>query len=665
VGKEKMTASGSVRLRSMVTALTAAAQVLNADENTPGGAQPTSTTRVWQHAVLAYADSIPELGASSMYVGNCLSRIKLKGALRNPDGTVSETFEGGDDDSDEVKAKLDPQIAEWVAEILAELRCEIGGQSEFLRRYGEQMFLTGELYVVPEQTLAGMTYDVLSVLELVKEGRKGWMQVMGDGAPNEPLEGGTEPIRVWRRDRRFSRLASSSCKSCLTILDELDVLTRLVKASAVCRLALAGILCLPEELDYPIDETAPDGTELNTSLLIDIINAACKAIDDPSAASAFVPYILQGPADILDHVKHIAFQSTDELQTTMRSEAQMRLSQGLDLPCEVITGHGDTTFANAAVITDSTFNLHIEPTIQMLVDALTIAILWPALALKMGLSDAQIKAGGYPDTITSVGIHYDASNLISHPNLSQDIIDAFKADVSQCAISIKELRMALKLDPDGGPDDEEKAMRIDAIRLTKIREQIIAPAGDAAVPLEDAAAKAVVPGQSAGSKLIGTQATAAENAPAGETAGEAQATAPPVVAVIASASLPLWAYSVVGAADMTIERCAERVGGRVRAKLAIGSSERDAIEGVAEGNVAGVLGPDAVARILGKEDIVFREVASFSRFVAKQAKAAGHPHPGVVAEGVGKLVAAGARDRLYGSDSSLTVELLAPLLIGV
>jgi hypothetical protein len=638
-------------------ALTAAAQSLNDEASAPNAGQPGSATRVWQHAVLAYADSTPELSAGSMYVGNCLSRVRLKPAKRSPDGSINEAFEGA-----EPVDGVDPQIAGWAAEIVAGMRSKIGGQPELLRRYGEQMFLVGEVYLLLEDIPSGLITEVLTVLELVKQrGVNGstYKRIWGDGSPDQVLPAGVEPNRVWRPDRRFGRLASSSAKACLVILDELDILTRLVKASSICAMALSGMLLIPDELDSPLDDAAPDDAEAMHPLIFDIIRQAVRAIDDPSSAAAFTPYILQGAADLLDKVRHIPFQASAGEHVTQRAEALQRLAQGLDLPVEVLLGHMSTTFSNAAQISVDTYKLHIEPMLQMLADAIQETILWPRLAQKMGLTPQQVKDGGYPPEIMAVGVHYDASDLVSHPDKSADVVTLATKDQTQTMVAIREVRMAVGLTPDDAPDDEEVARRLDAYRLAHIRETIAAPAADAAVSLEDAA-KAVIPGQSAGSELIGTQAAAAQAAPAGETVTEANAAAP---AVTAAASLPLWVYTVAGAADMTVERIAERTGGRIRSKLKPESLEAGLVSGRDNTDVASILGPEVVARVLGREDFIGAEVASFAQVVARQARHAGHPHPGVVAEGMAKLVAARARDRLYGSDAPVTVEMCQPLLV--
>jgi hypothetical protein len=123
----------------------------------------------------------------------------------------------------------------------------------------------------------------------------------------------------------------------LEVLEELVVLTRLVRSSAISRMALAGILLIPDELDNPDEEEGPDGgqSEAMNPLAVDMINTGAKAIDDPANASAWMPFIVQGPAEYLQHLRHIPFEASSNEQVMQRTEAIMRLARGLDVPVEI------------------------------------------------------------------------------------------------------------------------------------------------------------------------------------------------------------------------------------------------------------------------------------------------------------------------------------------
>lgn len=650
-------------------ALTAASAIVADEAGAPSrSGQPNSLTRIWQHAALGFSLTIGELSAAKMFVGNAHSRIRLKLVKVDDDGSIDDAFDGA-----EPVTGLDPDIAKAGADILRTLRSAYGGQSEMLRQYGEHMFLVGELWLVPMRVPAGQVCEVMGILELARDGTWPdgsirWKHIMGDGVPAEVLPKGVEPVRVWRRSNTFGNLAASSVQACLVILEELDILTRLVKASGLSGMALTGMVCIPDEADSPDDEAAPDNDEAMHPLLADMMRQGCRAVEDPSNPAAFMPYLAQMPGDVIDKIKHIPFMASGAEHVVQRAEAVQRLAQGLDLPAEIITGHAGTTYSNAFQISEDSYKVHLRPSFEMLCDALTQDILWPALARKMGLTEQQIIDGGYPPEILSVAIHYDASELVSHPDKTADIIQVVKYDKTQMMVAKSEVRMALDLDPDGGPDDAEVAKRLDAVRLQAIKETIAAPTSDAAVPLEDAN-KAVIPGESAGKGLIGQQASeptgVAQTASPATTTTAPPASAPTVTAAAASAMAVLSAQ-VAALGDFTIDRAVERVGARLRAKLKPDSIQRQTIDGVENANVAAILGPRIVASILGNDDPGFGgDLATFARHAERLAAKAGHPAPGVVAEALAKVVGQMCRDRMYGVPSSMSAEVCAPLLVGV
>ena len=429
----------STRISELVdaTALTAAAMVM--DPTAFNAPAPNAVTRTWQHAAYGYVNTVPELNAARMYVGNALSRCTLAVGKRNPDGSVEQGYDG-----EEPVEGLDNAIAQEAADLISQIRSPRGGQSELLRSSGEKMFISGELYYVPmDSPTGGMEFDILSTQELLRDGAT-WTKYLGPGYGADPLPEGVTPVRVWRPDGQWSMLSTSSVRSCLEILEELVVLTRLVRSSAISRMALAGVLFVPDELDTPDNGEGPDGgeSEAMNPLAVDMINTGAKAIDDPANASAWMPFIIQGPAEYGQHLRHIPFEASNEQQVIQRTEAIMRLARGLDLPVEVVTGHADTTFANAAQVNIDVFRIHLEPTLQLICDALTVAYLWPAMAKARHIDPEELAAGTVemPEDILTVAVTYDAHHLVEsarphqgnagdvhprpHPNDHQDRGDA-------------------------------------------------------------------------------------------------------------------------------------------------------------------------------------------------------------------------------------------------
>jgi hypothetical protein len=612
--------------------LTAAAQVL--DESLDSQ-QPNAVTRTWQHAVFGYTYTVPELNACAMYYGNALSRCELVVGKRNPDGTVEQGFDG-----DEPAEGFDGAIADEAAEIISGFRAPIGGQSELLRRYGELMFLVGELYFVPFDTPAGMVWECLSTLELRRDGQNGrWTRYSGPGYRDEPLLPGTNPIRVWRPAANYSKTSSSSIRSSLEILEELVVLTRLVRASAISRMALSGILFIPDELDFPEDDEAEDGdlSEATSPLITDIVNTAAKAIDDPASAAAFVPYLLQGPAEYGEKIHHIPFQGDDQENVIKRREALERFAQGVDLPVEVVTGYEGTTYANAFQVDQDKFTFHFQPALQILCDALSAAYLWPAMAKNRGIQPEDLKGAPYPDDILQAAVTFDASKLISRPDRAKDIIEAYKVDESQTAIANAELREGVGLEGEGGPDEEEVARRLDAKRLVHIREVIQGPPSDAAVPIEQAD-KAVVPGKSAGREVI---------AEAADGRAVQQATEEATVTASATAALDSLAHRIAGGAELAAERALERIGAKLRSRL---KGERAAqFASVPNARLAKNLGADELARLsAGDIDKVTQtEAVAFSRAVSRWAGEAGVDGAKEIAAGATRMLTALVQSEIH------------------
>jgi hypothetical protein len=663
---------GSKRVKDLDEVLVAAAMVMDPKNAPPGGfPAPNAITRTWQHAAWGYTRSVPELNAAMMFVGNCLSRCKLVVGMRNADGSTDQAFDGN-----EPAEGLNVAIADEAAEYINQLQMPRGGQSEMLRSFGEKIFVAGECYIVPEDLPTGLIFEVLSTQELMPEGDT-YTRFYGPGWGTEPLPPDTKPIRVWRADGQYQMLSSSSVRACLEVLEELVVLTRLVRAAAISRMSLAGVLVVPDELDNPDDEAGPDGqtAEAKNPLLVDMINTGAKAIDDPASAAAWMPFLLQGPAEFIQHVRHIPFQTDDQENVIKRAEAVERLARGLDLPPEKVLGHMGTTYANAGQVSEDNFNLYIEPALQMICDALTITYLWPAMSHARNIDAEHLGDQPFPDEVMTVGITYDARKLISKPDRTAEIIDVYIHDLTFTTVKITEMREALGLDPDDGPDDIEISKRIDAYRLARIREVIPAPPSDAAVPISEASAgNAVVPGASGGATIAGTggvvaTATAAATAAAAAAAKtNAQAVQDALLASAALDPLRYLAVKIAGTAELTINRALEKVGSKIRNKArsnALTDTEKAAITGVGNGSVARVLGPTVTERVLGDvDDAVLAELSMFTRMVAGWARQAECDETLVAGE-ASAIVMSLARRALFGEPVEVTADLFATALMGV
>lgn len=420
-----------------------------------GGQASGGQSKVWQQQAWAYYDEIGELRYTMNLIGACLSRCTLTLGIRDDEGHVGPVF----DEDGEPLPGMD-QATEALGLIQA-LRSQIGGQAQLLRAMGINLGVAGEFHLVgtpPEgrdaasTSIAECTWEALSTEEFRRAGDD-YERISRPGATPVAVPGDSvHVIRIWRSHPRYSELPDSAVRAVLDILEELQLLTREVRGEALSRIPNGGMLLMPEEIEYP-DDDADDGEGAEGDPFVrDLIQTMATAVADKGSASQTVPFVLRGPGDQLERIRLIELRAQHPSDSmAKRQEAVQRFAQGIDLPVEMTTGHAGTTFANAVSIDDSTYKAHIEPMLEIICDALTVAFLRPAL-------------GGGPDYV----VHFDSVELVSRPNRAQDAKDLF----DRYALSEAALRAAVGFSDTDAPDEDELAKRIEIKQLTQVRQSI-------------------------------------------------------------------------------------------------------------------------------------------------------------------------------------------------
>lgn len=391
--------------RSANNVITASARLVDITKEKIGVSRVDS----WQSEAYDYYDLVGELKFACSFTGNVLSRSRLIPAVLDDRGKISTAFNG--DGEPILDIVLDVQ------EEIRSLKSLIGGQSEIMRLLGVNLFLAGEAILLGHTNDDGMEqWEVLSTQEVKLEGGK--VQRKSSYGNNWSVVSGAMPIRIWKPHPRCVQAADSQIRSLLEVLEELVILTRAVRGIAVSRMS-AGLMLVPEEWSYAVDPDSPHPTESEDPFVFDLMTALTTPISDKSSASSVVPFVMRVPFELRDGFKYIDFSKNfkDFPAQVLRDEAVIRLARGLDLPVEVVMGHAQTTFANAFQIDEDLFKSHIEPLLELIVDALTVGYLYPKL-LARGFSQEEIE---------QVRIHFDASELISHPNQSQNAKDVYAA----------------------------------------------------------------------------------------------------------------------------------------------------------------------------------------------------------------------------------------------
>lgn len=413
-----------------------------ADAPSPNG--QGGGTRQWQKEAWDYYDLVGELHYAANFLGNCLSRVRLTVGLPDEDGTIGAAF-----DEDGVPKHADAPEA---LRCLRELRSDTAGESQIMRALGLNTFVAGECFLLgtEEPATGGLPaqrqWEVLSVEELREkrekksDGTARYERIEAPSAPAVPVSDEAVVLRVWQSHPRWSYLADSAVRAVRDVLDEIVMLTREVRGQAMSRLAAAGVFVVPSEIEYEDDDAAAEDSDEGDPFTRDLIRTLATAIQDNASAASVVPFVLRAPYDYCDRIRHIEFTRPRDIEAAAkRKETVQRFAQGVDLPVEVITGHAQTTFSNAWQIDEATYKAHVEPKLQILLDALTTCYLRPLIP-------------GTPLVVSG-----DVSELVAHPDRGA----AADAAYDRYELSGSAYRDAKGFADTDAPDDDEVTRRVD------------------------------------------------------------------------------------------------------------------------------------------------------------------------------------------------------------
>jgi hypothetical protein len=441
-------------------ALTAAATPVKGPQS-----QFLQHTQDWQAEVWRYYDTLGEFNTAVTWLGSMLSRVRLRAAQIAPDLDEPTILDQGPP-----------------AEIIGTMSGGVGGQAQLMRNLTIQLAAPGDCYLLGQDGGDdGEIWTVRSVDEVRVQNQK--FQVVAARVPTivwEDLPPGSMPVRVWRPHARFYHLADSVAKAAIPIMNELELVNRHIVAQYLSRLASAGILLLPNEVEFPVREEFADAPDPFTAEFIEI---AAEAIRTPGTASAVVPIPIKVPADYVDKIKHIDFTlKIDEKIIDKRNAVINRLANKLDIPAEILTSRAAANHWTAWLLDEDALKTHIAPMAEIICDSLTRGYLWPRL-----------KASGMePKEYQQYVIWYDMSELAQRPDRSENAQAAY----DRLELSGEALRREGGFDEADKPSQEElvqlglKAMlrntpgaapeALDALAGRKVLDPILQPGGSPA-----------------------------------------------------------------------------------------------------------------------------------------------------------------------------------------
>ena len=449
-------------------ALTAAAAQIKIGDKTEAEqfkARRQSASSSWQTEAWEYYDAIGEIKYAFNLVAAVVSRIRIYAAsVDNPaEAPVPVTL----------SSNIDPQLARAAERALARLNSAYGGQAGLLKDAALNLQVTGECYLVqvPERLGTGLpeSWDMRSVDELQLDSRGNYVispirDISGSSSnqtsksaiklPKDAFIG-----RIWKSHPRYSLESDSSLRGLLDLCAELLLLNRTFRATARSRLN-AGALYLPDGLsvasspdpDYPYDEDGEYNEQYNAEEAADdfedqLIDAMTTPIKDEDSASAVVPLIIRGPAELGDKIKQFKFERSFDASLVQRADRVLeRIMQGLDVPKDVVTGLANVKYSNALQIDEALYKAHIEPLMLLIVDALTVVYLRPYLI-----------ANGYDEeAVAKIQVWYDPSQVATRNDRATDADSGF----DKMAVSYDTWRRAHGFSDADAPSPAELALRL-------------------------------------------------------------------------------------------------------------------------------------------------------------------------------------------------------------
>lgn len=371
------------------------------------------TARGWQERAWYFYDTIGEYRYACDWIGSMLAKALLFAARETPDGPEA----------------LHDHAA---AQALSELFNGPEGQAEMLRQMGIHFTVAGECYLFGwsegDQDKWMIAASTAVTQRQVQDDKYIWL-VNNEAVGSETQE--VLGIRLWKPHPQRPLEANSPSRAVLGILSEIESLSLHVQAQVVSRLAGSGIFFVPSEITLPAkpqsdtDETPAVAPNTATEFMQILQKAMMAAIHDRGDASAITPIVVTAPGDHIDKAKHVTFWSElDEHAIELRNEAIRRLSLGLDMPPEMLTGVAGDNHWNAWLADESGIKAHTEPLLKVLTSALSEGFLRPALR---GLDGYD--ADG--DPVSALSVRADTSQMRLRPNRSREALELYdRAELS-------------------------------------------------------------------------------------------------------------------------------------------------------------------------------------------------------------------------------------------
>lgn len=388
----------------------------------------------WQSEAWRLFDIVGELTKLSGRVGDSLAQARLY---------VTEVDDTGEEQG---------EVKDETIRRLAAVPLGTGSQrDDNLRLAGIDLAVGGECWIVGEGAASSPekaegSWFVVTGAAIKRVGDKVTVArpIQRGGSKLELEDGKDILIRCWRPHPNDTNQATSFTRSAIVPLREIELLTKREFAELDSRLTGAGIMFLPEGIDFPREETDPAGI---AGFMAYVQRAAAASMGDQSRASAMVPIMATIPDQLLEHLdkfKPINFWSELSAEIgPMKDKAIGRVASMAEIPAEVLTGIADANHWTAWLISDEGIRW-IKGYLGLVADALTRGFLRRALE-SMGVANPERYA-----------FAFDTSSLAAKPNRLDEAVQLHDRGL----ISDEELVKAAAFSVDVMPSQADRAKQI-------------------------------------------------------------------------------------------------------------------------------------------------------------------------------------------------------------
>jgi len=409
----------SLRMPALAAAPIADVVVAAAQSYTPNdwrNAQVFGGNNPWENEAWGFWDTLGEFYQAVDWQSRAMSRIRLGAAEVVPGGDEPEVLTEGP-----------------AADLMQSFCGGPPGHSAFLRAISLQLLVPGQGWLIAERSDPSLPLSVADwgvySMDCV-QGLGSTFQVrVGPGAWRY-LAPDNLPMRIYNPHPRWPWLATSSAQAALPIMRRIYLIDSRIIAMMVSRLAMNGLLLIPEEGTFAVPEQYMDAPDPFVAMLIDI---ASKNIANPGQASAGIPIPIKFTGDLIEKWKLIKQDDPlDEWLLKERLDELGRLGDTLGIARERVTGGmGQQNHWNAWQVSEEEVNLAFSPMAEVICGAITKAYLQPMLAAS-GQSLVGPRGG-------KLICWYDTSELAARPDNSEKVYQAYVDGVANEAAYLREI----------------------------------------------------------------------------------------------------------------------------------------------------------------------------------------------------------------------------------